>query len=310
MLYVCLVSCGASALQINVQTVTATCTQSCGVSGQVDKCNSSFGIENLQQSDRSQCLIPTLAIFDSCSVPWGFSYMDEFVHVSPELVVDDDWPCFSVRHGQCVPFSRDSSLNLHRCWSCDLSFVDDFAVIWALESLESCCQFCVFQRNCAYHNVCTDILACAESMRDFKIACDWVFQHVLSFSWSIHVFRFTHRFGEALHPGPDSSDVLRCGNLNPAQILNNEDTIAGFGEGVWTVSETSHTSSARAISQKRFKDAGFYTLFGPDAHPHTQGNAGTLRGKATGVAIISSLPLAKFPIAPVQQLRRVALLMA
>ena len=104
------------------------------------------------------------------------------------------------------------------------------------------------------------------------------------------------RFGEALHPGPVSVDRLRCGNLNPAQLLNNEQVVADFGPGVWSVSETSHTASARCLMQKRFRDLDLHTVFGPDVSPHVSGNAGTLRGKASGVAVVSSLPISRYPV--------------
>ena len=100
------------------------------------------------------------------------------------------------------------------------------------------------------------------------------------------------RFGEALHPGP-ADGFLRCGTFNPAQLYNSEDIVNEFPDGIWTAAETSHTSSARSICHHRLRKAGWKVLWGPDVQPH-HGAAGNLRGKASGVAIVSSLPVAPY----------------
>lgn len=111
------------------------------------------------------------------------------------------------------------------------------------------------------------------------------------------VFVPCHRYGEADHPGPFS-----LGTFNPGQLYNNEDAVMNWGPGIWAGSETSHTKNAYQISRSRFKKAGFNTLWSNpvEAHSHHQGS---LRGKASGVAIVASMPMQKYPSAMPEELR-------
>eukprot|EP00438_Fugacium_kawagutii_P029601 Skav235415 [mRNA] locus=scaffold924:108827:114000:- [translate_table: standard] len=100
------------------------------------------------------------------------------------------------------------------------------------------------------------------------------------------------RFGEADHPGP--SERLMVGAFNPHQILGHESTVCGWGKGVWAAAETSHTLSARSIAAGRFRKQKMNSVWSNPVPCHS-GNHGSLRGKASGTAVISHLPLKPFP---------------
>ena len=101
-----------------------------------------------------------------------------------------------------------------------------------------------------------------------------------------------YRVGEADNPGP-----LRVGTFNPHQILNKEDVIAEWGEGVWAGSETSHTNDAMRISSAKFRQKGLNTVWSPPVPKHTH-NAGVLRGRASGTCVVSTLKLKPYPAIP------------
>ena len=97
------------------------------------------------------------------------------------------------------------------------------------------------------------------------------------------------RYGEALHPGP-----LTVGTFNPAQMYGSEDAIKDWGQGIWAASETAHTVTAQAVSISRFKGMGFNSIWSPPVNCHNN-NTGALRGKASGTAVVTHLPIAKYP---------------
>lgn len=101
--------------------------------------------------------------------------------------------------------------------------------------------------------------------------------------------QITCRYGEALHPGP-----LSLGSFNPGQILGNESIIANWGDGVWAASESSHTKNAMRLSSSRLRKQGFQSIWSPPVAAHSH-NAESLRGRASGTAVVSSLPMYAYP---------------
>eukprot|EP00438_Fugacium_kawagutii_P022809 Skav208201 [mRNA] locus=scaffold2026:153188:158570:+ [translate_table: standard] len=99
------------------------------------------------------------------------------------------------------------------------------------------------------------------------------------------------RVGEASNPGPE---VLRLGTFNPGQVLGHENTVAEWGKGIWCASETSHTVIAQKLSASRLRKSKMNSLWSPPVPCHS-GNTGSMRGKASGVAIISHLPVVPYP---------------
>ena len=98
------------------------------------------------------------------------------------------------------------------------------------------------------------------------------------------------RFGEADNPGP-----LQIGTFNPAQLKGHESTVAAWGSGIWGASETSHTAAAVPLSSKAFRDHGLNTVWSNPV-AGLNNTIGSLRGKASGTAVISDFPMARFPI--------------
>ena len=99
------------------------------------------------------------------------------------------------------------------------------------------------------------------------------------------------RIGEASNPGPDfCQEFVTIGTINPTQIYQKEEIVASYGSGVWTFSETSHTSLTRGLSQRRFQTLGFQTQWSVDCEP-LEPKKGMFRGKASGTCIASSYPL-------------------
>ena len=99
------------------------------------------------------------------------------------------------------------------------------------------------------------------------------------------------RFGEADNPGP-----LRVGTFNPVQLLGNEKVVADWGPGIWGASETSHTPAAIPVSSKAFRNLGLNSVWSKPV-ACLKGSFASLRGKASGTAIASDLPLARYPVA-------------
>eukprot|EP00438_Fugacium_kawagutii_P024655 Skav213934 [mRNA] locus=scaffold2679:137352:142349:+ [translate_table: standard] len=108
--------------------------------------------------------------------------------------------------------------------------------------------------------------------------------------WKATVHGPCLRYGEADHPGPN----LRVGSFNPGQILGNEAVITDWGPGIWCGSETSHTGAAQRICSKKFREAGFNSAWSSPV-PTLAHNSGTLRGRAMGVANVSTYPLHPYP---------------
>ena len=101
------------------------------------------------------------------------------------------------------------------------------------------------------------------------------------------------RIGEASNPGP-----LNVGCFNPAQMFgHHEDVVCAWGPGIYGAAETSHTVTAMLICTSRFRKEGFNVVWGPPVPLHRQ-DMGSIRGRAAGVAVISHLQVARFPIPP------------
>ena len=99
------------------------------------------------------------------------------------------------------------------------------------------------------------------------------------------------RYGEALHPGPKL--VVRT--FNPAQLLGHEEEISRWPSGVWTAAETSHTTTAMQVTERRFRQHDVRSIFSHPVEKHS-GNAGLYRGKAMGTAIMSKLYMTPYPM--------------
>ena len=100
------------------------------------------------------------------------------------------------------------------------------------------------------------------------------------------------RIGEATNPGP-----LHVGCFNPAQLFGHEDVVCGWGPGIYGAAETSHTVTAMPLSTTKFRKEGFNVVWGPPVPLHRH-DMGSIRGRAAGVAVISHLQLARYPMPP------------
>lgn len=98
------------------------------------------------------------------------------------------------------------------------------------------------------------------------------------------------RVGEAKVPGPDSLDI---GNFNPTQLFGKEEDVMSWGQGIYCAAETSTTSAAMKVLRPKFAKKNFYTVWSEPVEP-VQPRFSQLRGKASGVAIISSFPIRQF----------------
>lgn len=111
------------------------------------------------------------------------------------------------------------------------------------------------------------------------------------------------RVGEAKNPGPTTLDI---GTFNPTQLLHKEDDIMAWGQGIYCASETSVTTAALKLLRPKFAKNKFHCVWSDPVEPirpeHSQ-----LRGKAAGVAIISSFPIRQYhePVScPIQDTNR------
>ena len=98
------------------------------------------------------------------------------------------------------------------------------------------------------------------------------------------------RIGEAKVPGPDNLDI---GNFNPTQLFGKEEDIMAWGQGIYCAAETSVTSAAMKVLRPRLTKRGFYSVWSEPVEP-IQPKFSQLRGKASGVAIISTYPIRQF----------------
>ena len=130
------------------------------------------------------------------------------------------------------------------------------------------------------HHAETRVMGCT-SHRHFHVLND----QLISLFQSVPT-----RFGEAENPGP-----LKVGTFNPAQLKGNEGTVADWGSGIWGASETSHTPAALSLSATAFRKLGFNSVW-PKPVTSLNNTIGSLRGKASGTAVVSDLPMARFPI--------------
>ena len=107
--------------------------------------------------------------------------------------------------------------------------------------------------------------------------------------------------GEAKNPGPMNEQSeqplfpldagrLIVGTINPTQVFGKEDIICSLGQGIWTCSETSHTTTSRPISHRRLGNMDLKTIWSCDNEPLNPAR-GTIRGKAAGTCVISHLPM-------------------
>lgn len=98
------------------------------------------------------------------------------------------------------------------------------------------------------------------------------------------------RFGEALNPGPDGClDVM---TVNPATVLDREDSIAKLGQAIIGLSETAATSVVQSISSARWRTHNCQVEWSAPVRPYATSKA-ELRGLAGGAAIVSPYPLRK-----------------
>lgn len=98
------------------------------------------------------------------------------------------------------------------------------------------------------------------------------------------------RVGEAKNPGPESHRGLDIGTFNPTQLLNKEDDILQWGQGIYTACETSVTPVAHRIVNGKFRKAGWFSRWSKFVDPQ-QPKTSQIRGKAGGTAILSTYPL-------------------
>ena len=98
------------------------------------------------------------------------------------------------------------------------------------------------------------------------------------------------RVGEAKVPGPEQLDI---GCFNPTQLFGKEDDVMAWGQGIYCGAETSMTTAALKVLRPRFRSRGFHTVFSEPVEP-IQPKVSQIRGKASGVAIISSFPIRQF----------------
>ena len=98
------------------------------------------------------------------------------------------------------------------------------------------------------------------------------------------------RVGEAKVPGPDSLDI---GCFNPTQLFGKEEDIMAWGQGIYCAAETSVTTAALKVLRPRLTKRGFHSVWSEPVEP-IQPKVSQIRGKASGVAIISSFPIRQF----------------
>ena len=97
------------------------------------------------------------------------------------------------------------------------------------------------------------------------------------------------RVGEACNPGP-LSEILDVANINPTQLLHKEDDIIQMGRGIYTISESSVTQAALQVLRPKLHKAGFFAKWSEPVEP-VHAKTSVLRGKASGVAILSTFPI-------------------
>eukprot|EP00438_Fugacium_kawagutii_P027561 Skav207080 [mRNA] locus=scaffold1909:525523:530421:+ [translate_table: standard] len=103
------------------------------------------------------------------------------------------------------------------------------------------------------------------------------------------------RFGEAMHPGPESQDqqsTFAIGTFNPTGLVGKGDTIQDMPHGLWGASETHMTSVGyhKLVQELKFRQSKIKVVHGHFAPP-VSSNVSSYGGKATGVAVLASTPL-------------------
>lgn len=64
---------------------------------------------------------------------------------------------------------------------------------------------------------------------------------------------FAGPFGEASHPGPGDTQLLRIGTSNPAGLLRKESFALDLGWGIWAFSETQPSAFTQPVCTRNFK---------------------------------------------------------
>ena len=107
------------------------------------------------------------------------------------------------------------------------------------------------------------------------------------------------RHGEAANPGPSEASFVdvRCGIVNPTCLANKSaifrDLILSHDLHLVSMSETAATSTQQGIFAKQLNIENCRVLWGPPVLPHknTVGIYEHVRGKASGVGIVSRLSI-------------------
>ncbi len=100
------------------------------------------------------------------------------------------------------------------------------------------------------------------------------------------------RIGEASNPGPLQIDQFRIGFVNPTTVLHRENTIQQLDLDLLGLAETSATKPAQISVKNNLRKLGYYSHWSlpVDNHRPMINGQDSLRGVATGVAIVSKIP--------------------
>lgn len=90
----------------------------------------------------------------------------------------------------------------------------------------------LLHRSCAYRSVGRDGRRSSGCKRGLNFSCSWGFRLICLFITG------GIRFGEALHPGPGSSDEWCLGTFNPTGLTSKADVVSCLKGDVWGVTET------------------------------------------------------------------------
>ena len=162
------------------------------------------------------------------------------------------------------------------------------------------------------------VMGCIQVDFDIKSTCDG-FQtggghhhqvcyntvHVVSVFQQLEWTRDFVPVGEALNPGPPcgvddgcrfvKGCPLMLSTFNPTQLLGREHDISQWNDGVWCASETSHTADALVVIQSRLRQHGINGCYSTPVERQCGSYAGSMRGKASGTAILSRFRMSPYP---------------
>ena len=104
------------------------------------------------------------------------------------------------------------------------------------------------------------------------------------------------RIGEALNPGPLKVDQFRIGFVNPTTVLNRETSIMDLDLDFFGMAETSATRPVQTQVQLNLKKGGYTCHWSQpvDNHRPMINEQISLRGVASGVAVVSRIPTRQF----------------